>query len=74
MLARIQVIQATGHLGDWKSVGGGIAELKFSFGPGYRIYFCRQGDRVMILLGGGDKDSQHRDIAHAKTLAQELED
>lgn len=64
---------ALGNPGDVKSVGEGISELRITYGPGYRIYYLRRGDELVILLCGGDKGSQRRDIAAAKALAQELE-
>lgn len=63
---------ADGNFGDAKSVGDGVSELRFTIGPGYRVYYCRQGDVVVILLCGGDKDSQARDIARAKMLAKDM--
>lgn len=69
--ARVQRL-AFGHFGDVKSVGDGVHELRCHFGPGYRIYFMRQGDVVIILLCGGDKDSQVQDIARAKLLAKDV--
>lgn len=63
---------AMGNLGDARSVGGGVGEFRFDFGPGYRVYFVRRGDVLVILLCGGDKDSQVRDIKRAKELAQEI--
>lgn len=61
-----------GNFGDTKPVGEGVSELRFIFGPGYRAYYTRQGDIVVILLCGGDKGSQERDIERAKALAKEI--
>lgn len=61
-----------GNFGDAKPVGEGVGELRLDFGPGYRIYFVQRGDVLVILLCGGDKSTQARDIAKAKRLAQEL--
>ena len=63
---------AAGNAGDTKSVGDGVQELRLHFGPGYRIYYMWQGDVLVILLTGGDKDTQPRDIAKAKQLAKGL--
>ncbi len=63
---------AEGHFGDAKPVGDGVSELRFAFGPGYRVYYTRRGDVVVILLCGGDKDSQARDIERAKLMAKEV--
>lgn len=60
-IARIRL----GNLGDARSVGEGVQELRIHFGPGYRVYFGRDGDAVVILLCGGDKGSQDRDVARA---------
>jgi len=62
---------AYGHAGDAASVGEGISELRIHFGPGYRIYFQQRGKTVIVLLCGGDKSSQPRDIKAAKRLAKE---
>lgn len=62
-----------GNFGDAKPVGDGVGELRFDFGPGYRIYYARRGNVVVILLCGGDKDSQARDIERAKNMAREIE-
>ena len=59
---------AQGNLSNAKSVGGGIQEYRIDFGPGYRIYFGRDGDRLVILLGGGTKKRQQNDIARAQEL------
>ena len=66
-IARVQI----GLFGDTKSVGDGVFELRVDHGPGYRVYFARHGDVVVLLLCGGDKKSQQRDIARAKTLVVE---
>lgn len=63
-----------GHWGDAQSVGGGVTELRLHFGPGYRLYVARHGDRLVVLLCGGDKSSQRRDIAVAQRLALEMND
>ena len=61
-----------GNPGDVKPVGRGVSEMRIDYGPGYRVYFVRRGDTVVILLCGGDKRTQGRDIAHALELAQEV--
>lgn len=63
-----------GQFGDVKPVGDGVHELRMFFGPGYRAYFMQQGDTVILLLVGGDKDSQAGDIARAKALARKVRD
>ena len=70
ILLRIKRIEG-GNVGDARSVGGGVSELRLHFGPGYRIYFAQRGNVVVLLLCGGDKGSQDRDIATAKALAKE---
>jgi putative addiction module killer protein len=72
ILARIARLEQ-GHFGDAESVGDGVNELRVFYGPGYRIYFTRRSSVVVILLTGGDKSSQSKDIAKAKELAQQLE-
>lgn len=58
-----------GHFGDCESVGQGVTEMRIHFGPGYRVYFSRAGDVVYVLLCGGSKRTQKRDIARAKEMA-----
>ncbi|AFZ51433.1 type II toxin-antitoxin system RelE/ParE family toxin [Dactylococcopsis salina] len=63
--ARINRVRL-GNLGDCKSVGEGVTELRIRFGAGYRVYFGQEGDTIIILLSGGDKSSQDQDIEQAK--------
>jgi putative addiction module killer protein len=62
---------ANGLAGDVSPVGDGVSELRIHYGPGYRVYFRQQGETIVILLCGGDKDTQARDIATAKRLAEQ---
>lgn len=62
---------AAGNPGDVQPVGDGVSELRIDYGPGYRVYFTRRGPVLVILLCGGDKSSQDRDIRQAKALAEE---
>ena len=57
---------STGNLGDHKSVGGGVWEARVMFGPGYRIYFAKDGEQLVLLLLGGDKSTQAADVARAQ--------
>lgn len=57
-----------GNAGDAKPVGEGISEMRIDYGPGYRVYFIRRGDELIVLLCGGDKAMQDKDIKLAKTI------
>lgn len=60
-----------GNFGDVAPVGDGVSEMRIHYGPGYRLYFVRRSPTTIVMLCGGDKDSQERDIRRAKELAQE---
>lgn len=69
--ARIERL-ANGNPGDARPVGSGVSELRIDYGPGYRVYFVQRGSVLIVLLCGGDKASQRRDIAKAIGLAERL--
>ena len=71
IVARLRMAEG-GNLGDWASVGGEVSEMRVHFGPGYRLYFTRRGGVLVILLVGGDKSTQSRDIKRAQRIATEL--
>ena len=71
VLARIERL-AAGNSGDVKPVGEGVSEMRIDYGPGYRVYFKKRGRFLVILLAGGDKSSQKRDISTALRLARNL--
>ena len=70
--ARLRLAEA-GNLGDWKSVGGEVSEMKVNFGPGYRLYFARRGSVLIVMLAGGDKSTQTKDIKRAQKILKELD-
>ncbi len=69
--ARIRRV-SLGNFGDVKPVGEGVSEMRIDYGPGYRIYFVTRGKELVVLLAGGDKRTQQRDITAAQALAREL--
>jgi len=71
IIARIRRLEL-GNPGDAKSVGGGVSEMKIDYGPGYRVYFTRRGKTIIILLCGGDKRTQDKDIKTAQRIAKEF--
>ena len=72
ILFRIQKIESDGHFGDCKPVGAGIMELRVNFAKGYRVYFKEKDGKIIILLIGGDKSTQQKDIAQAKEIWKKL--
>jgi putative addiction module killer protein len=72
ILAKLKRIEL-GNLGDHKSIGNGFGEFRFDIGPGYRVYYHKKGDQIILLINGGDKKSQSRDIEIAKKIWKELE-
>lgn len=73
ILVRIRRV-SLGNLGDVKSVGEGVSEMRIDYGPGYRVYLRQKGKLLVILLAGGTKKTQASDILRAKRLAKEWED
>ena len=63
---------ATGNPGDVRPAGEGVSELRIDYGPGYRVYYAQRERRLIILLAGGDKDSQERDVVRARQLARQM--
>jgi putative addiction module killer protein len=72
ILARLDSVRL-GNLGDWKAIGGSLRELRVHAGPGYRLYFVQRQNVVILLLCGGSKSTQARDIGRAKRLLKEIE-
>lgn len=73
ILTRIDRL-ALGNPGDVKPIGHGVSELRIDYGPGYRVYFVRRGEMLIVLLAGGDKRTQSKDIEEAIALAAGLGD
>ena len=72
IVLRLQLVVA-GSLGDWRPVGGNVSEMRIRVGAGYRIYFIRRGRGIIVVLAGGDKSSQRKDIERAMQIATQLE-
>lgn len=70
--ARLRLAEV-GNLGDWKPVGNEVSEMRVAFGPGYRLYFTRRQSILVVMLAGGDKSTQTRDIKRAQKILQLLE-
>lgn len=73
ILDRVRLARA-GNFGDGKALGDGVSEMRIHFGPGYRVYYAQEGQRVYLLLLGGDKSGQKRDIQRAKQLWREIQE
>jgi len=72
IVARLRLAEA-GNLGDWKPVGEEVSEMRVDAGPGYRLYFTRRQNILIVMLAGGDKSTQSRDIKRAQRLLKQLE-
>ncbi len=72
IVARLRLAEA-GNLGDWKPVSNEISEMRVAFGPGYRLYFTKRQNILIVMLAGGDKSTQARDIKRAQKILQQLE-
>ena len=72
ILFRIQKLESDGHFGDCKPVGEGIQELKINYAKGYRVYFNENDGKIIILLIGGNKSTQQRDIEKAKEILKRI--
>jgi putative addiction module killer protein len=71
IIARIVSAQH-GNFGDCKALGEGVSEMRIDFGPGYRVYFMRRGETAYLVLAGGDKSTQTRDVRRAKSMARDF--
>jgi len=74
IIAKRLVRVEAGLLGDSRAVGGGVHEIRIHFGPGYRLYYMRHGETIIVLICGGDKGSQARDVERAQAMVLEIED
>lgn len=72
ILFRIQKLENEEHFGDCKPVGSGVSELKINYAKGYRVYFSEKDGKIIVLLVGGDKSTQQKDIEKAKRIWKEL--
>lgn len=72
VVARLHLAEAV-RLGDCKPVGGEVSEMRIAFGPGYRLYFTKRHNILVVMLAGGDKSTQARDIKRAQKILQQLE-
>ena len=72
ILLRIQRIESNGHFGDYRTLGDGIREIKINHAKGYRIYFTERAGKVIMLLFGGDKSTQTRDIEKARSILKRI--
>ena len=71
IVARLRLAEA-GNLGDWKPVGGEVSEMRVDVGAGYRLYFTRKANVLVVMLAGGDKSTQDRDIKRAQRILKQL--
>ncbi|WP_242205464.1 type II toxin-antitoxin system RelE/ParE family toxin [Aestuariivivens insulae] len=74
IIFRIQKLETDGHFGDCKPVGDGISEMRINYAKGYRIYFKEKGDKIVVLLIGGDKLTQQKDVKKAKEIWNRIKD
>ncbi|MBV6319991.1 type II toxin-antitoxin system RelE/ParE family toxin [Duganella violaceipulchra] len=72
IVARLRLAEA-GNLGDWKPVGSEVSEMRIAFGPGYRLYFTKRQNVLIVMLAGGDKSTQARDVKRAQKILHQLE-
>jgi putative addiction module killer protein len=72
IVARLRLAEA-GNLGDWKPVANEVSEMRIAIGPGYRVYFTKRQNMLIVMLAGGDKSTQAKDIKRAQKILQHLE-